>query len=87
MLQIKINNQPIDTAGVSFNLTLKSPVFQNTMDSPYVYDVQLPPTDNNKKHLLNFTNRLQSINQPGQPVIQAFFNGIKLFEGPFIYSG
>jgi hypothetical protein len=87
MLELLANGQQLDTAGVKFNLTLKNALFQKSLDSGYVYDLQFPETDNNKKNLINFANRLETINQCQEPVIESFYNGLKLFEGPFIYSG
>lgn len=87
MLQLFANGSQLDTAGVKFNLTLKNPMFQNTLDSAYAYDLQFPETDNNKKQLVNFAHRLAGNNEPGSPVIKGLFNGLKLLEGNFIFSG
>lgn len=86
MLQLFADGQPLDTAGVKFNITLKNPLFQNKMEGSYVYNLKLPFTDRNKK-IINYAHRLDSFNSIPTPKIQCLFNGQNLFEGPYIYTG
>ena len=84
MLQLYSNNQQLDISGVSFNLTRKNPLFLNTLEGDYVYDLRLPLTDNNKKYFIRFLNRLESDIAPPNPFVEIFFNGIKVFDGNYI---
>lgn len=72
---------------ISFTITLKNPIFQKSLESSYIYDVNLPLTTHNKKLLLNFSNRLTSINKYTDVKVGVFFNGLKMFEGTFVYTG
>jgi len=69
MLQLYSNNQQLDISGVSFNLTRKNPLFLNTLEGDYVYDLRLPLTDNNKKYFIRFLNRLESDIAPPNPFV------------------
>lgn len=85
MLQIFSDGHQIDLfQDMKFNLNFINPLFLNDLQGSYAYELQFPLTDNNKKHLINYLNRIETPKRSITPYLQIFFNGIKLAEGSYI---
>ncbi|MBC8489081.1 MAG: hypothetical protein H8D45_23920, partial [Bacteroidetes bacterium] len=77
---------PLDISGVKFNITLKNPMFYNSLEGDYVYNLQLPLTSKNKKNI-KFSHRLETTQRPESQLFEGLFKGLKLFEGNLKYIG
>lgn len=88
MIQLFCNGELLDIPNdFKCTLTLKNPIFQKELESAFVYDINLPLTNRNKKILLNYANRISTANKYLQSRIEIFFNGLKFVEGTFVYTG
>lgn len=76
MLQIFIDNTQLDTSGVSFNITLKSPMFSDDIEGSYIYTFGVTKTKRNKE-IFDFAHRMDKPSNRFYDVSgRILFNGV-----------